>query len=130
MPTVKKLRSAKAFKSIPFILYVLVYVWIGSVLDKLYVNKNKWGHASGGGQRHSMSPEMTDSPIFWEPEYIFVRLQPPTLQTKHTKYELISDHVADNSGSPQNMLHKDLSTFILIHPLRGPLHYWGSSFSK
>jgi hypothetical protein len=75
-----------------------------------------------------MSPEMTDPPIFWEPEYIFVRLQPPTPQTKHTKYELNPDHVADNSDSPQNVLYKDLSTYILIHPLIGPVHYQGSSF--
>jgi len=80
------------------------------------VCKNKWVHASNGGQRHSISPEMTDSPIFWEPEYIFVRLQPPTSQTKHTKYELNSDHVADISDSPQSIIHKDLSTFIsFIH---------------
>jgi len=70
-----------------------------------------------------MSPEMTDPPIFWEPEYKFVRLQPPTRQTKLTKYELNPDHVADNSDSPQNIPHKDLSTCILIHPLRVPLHY-------
>jgi hypothetical protein len=81
----------------PLSMYELGVWWTN------YVNKNKWVHASSGGQRHSMSPEMTDPPVFWKPIYIyiyiyiFVRLQPPTPQTKHAKYELNSDHIANNS---------------------------------